>query len=148
MVDGIGKDEDMNEMERLNRVAKRARRGFTLIEILLVVAIIGMLVALVGVAVPKYLDSTRKDTAKTQIRMLESALDSYNMKNGKYPATLDEVKEFLRGNELPETPWGGEYQYSASSSAAGYSYEITCTAPDGTVIANTTMNKRKGSAAP
>ena len=76
--------------------------------------------------------------------MLETALDSYNMKNGKYPASLDEAKEFLRGNEIPATPWQGEYQYSASSSAAGFSYEISCTAPDGTVIANTTMSKRKG----
>ena len=136
----------MNGQEKTNSMAKRMRhakrRGFTLIEILLVVAIIGMLVALVGVAVPKYLESTRKDTAKTQIRMLETALDSYNMKNGKYPGTLDEVKDFLRGNEIPETPWHGDYQYTPSSSTAGYSYEITCTAPDGTVIANTTMNKR------
>jgi general secretion pathway protein G len=141
--------QNMNGQERMNRMAKRirqaTRRGFTLIEILLVVAIIGMLVALVGVAVPKYLESTRKDAAKTQIRMLETALDSYNMKNGKYPASLDDVKEFLRGNELPMTPWNGEYQYSASSSQAGYSYEISCTAPDGTLIANYNMSKRHSS---
>lgn len=127
---------------------KLARGGFTLIEILLVVAIIGMLVALVGVAVPKYLENTRKDTAKTQIRMLETALDSYNMKHGKYPGSLDDAKEFLRGNEIPQTPWKGEYQYSGSSSTAGYSYEISCTAPDGTVIANTTLNKRSEAAGP
>ena len=139
----------MNELEKTDGMARRLRaarrRGFTLIEILLVVAIIGMLVALVGVAVPKYLESTRKDTAKTQIRMLETALDSYNMKNGKYPATLDEVKEFLRGNEIPDTPWHGDYQYTPSSSNPGYSYEVTCTAPDGTVIANYNITKRKGS---
>lgn len=138
----------MNEQERLNRIARRSRRGFTLIEILLVVAIIGMLVALVGVAVPKYLESTRKDTAKTQIRMLETALDSYNMKNGKYPATLDEVKEFLRGNEIPATPWNGDYEYTATSSHPGYAYEISCSAPDGTTIANYNMSSRanKGTA--
>ncbi len=141
----------MNGQGQLNWAAKRMRqakrRGFTLIEILLVVAIIGMLVALVGVAVPKYLESTRKDAAKTQIRMLETACDSYNMKNGKYPATLDDVKEFLRGNELPMTPWGGEYTYAGSSSNPGYTYEISCTAPDGTVIANYNMSARHNAAA-
>jgi len=136
----------MSTLEMMKKEAKRSRRGFTLIEILLVVAIIGMLVALVGVAVPKYLESSRKDACKTQIRMLETALESYNMKNGKYPATLDEVREFLRGNELPETPWHGEYQYSASSSQAGFSYEISCTAPDGTLIANYNLTKRRDSA--
>lgn len=136
----------MNEQRMMSRIARSTRQGFTLIEILLVVAIIGMLVALVGVAVPKYLENSRKDTCKTQIRMLETALDSYNMKNGKYPSTLDEVREFLRGNELPLTPWGGEYQYSATSSQAGYSYEISCSAPDGTLIANYNITKRRDSA--
>jgi general secretion pathway protein G len=140
---------NMNEQETSKWVAKHARRasrqGFTLIEILLVVAIIGMLVALVGVAVPKYIEGARKDTAKTQIRMLETALDSYNMKNGKYPGTLDEVKEFLKGNELPETPWHGDYSYAATSSQPGYSYEISCTAPDGTLIANYNITKHRGS---
>lgn len=140
----------MNEVKKSKWVAKRTRNsskmGFTLIEILLVVAIIGMLVALVGVAVPKFLENARKDTAKTQIRMLETAVDAYNMKNGKNPATLDEVKDFLKGGEVPETPWHGDYQYASSSSSAGFTYEITCTAQDGTVIANTSIGKRKGSA--
>lgn len=142
----------MNELETLNRAARQARRsgraGFTLIEILLVVAIIGMLVALVGVAVPKFLENARKDTAKTQIRMLETSVDAFNMKNGKNPATLDEVKEFLKGGEVPMTPWNGEYEYSASSSQAGFTYEISCTAPDGTVIGNYNINKKRGSTGP
>ena len=139
----------MNGMEMLKRARRRARRqGFTLIEILLVVAIIGMLVALVGVAVPKFLENARKDTAKTQIRMLETAVDAYNMKNGKNPATLDEVKEFLKGGEIPMTPWKGEYEYSASSSQAGYSYEISCSAQDGTVIGNYNITAKRGSSGP
>jgi general secretion pathway protein G len=137
----------MKTETKLMGAAKRSlRQGFTLIEILLVVAIIGMLVALVGVAVPKFLENARKDTAKTQIRMLETAVDAYNMKNGKNPGSLDDVKEFLKGGELPATPWQGEYSYSGSSSTAGYTYEISCTAPDGTVIANTSIGRRSGGA--
>lgn len=133
----------MNKLERLNKAARRSRRGFTLIEILLVVAIIGMLVALVGVAVPKFLENARIDTAKTQIRMLETAVDAFNMKNGKNPASLDDVKEFLKGGEVPMTPWKGEYTYSSSSSAAGFTYEISCTAGDGsTLISNTSIGRR------
>lgn len=136
------------EMKLMGSAKRSLRQGFTLIEILLVVAIIGMLVALVGVAVPKFLENARKDAAKAQIRMLDTAVNAYNMKNGKNPGSLDELKEFLTGGEIPTTPWQGEYSYASSSSTAGYTFEISCTAPDGTVIANTTLNKKSGANAP
>lgn len=82
------------------------------------------------------------DTAKMQIRMLEIAVDAYEMKNGRYPASLDDVREFMKGGELPQTPWRGEYQYAPTSTNEGFRYEIKCVKPDGRVLAN--WNIRQG----
>ena len=134
-------------MNRTNKNLKYAsKRGFTLVEILLVVAIIGMLVTLVGVAVPRYLEGARKDAARAQIKSLGMACEAYNMQKGHYPATLDAAKEFMQGNVIPQDPWKGEYQYSVTTSHPGYGYEISCTAHDGTTIANWNTGAREDAA--
>ena len=80
----------MNKQEKI--ITREAlRQGFTLIEILVVVAIIGMLGA---VAVPAYMNhvkESRIETTRLLISNVELALQTYNMKHGKYPDSLEAV---------------------------------------------------------
>ena len=67
--------------------AARRLRGFTLIEIMAVVLIMGMLMGLVGVAVFNQVDKARVQTTKAKIKNLESALEFYRMDNSRYPSS-------------------------------------------------------------
>jgi general secretion pathway protein G len=95
--------------------------GFTLIELLIVMAILGMLAALVGPALFGNLSKGQRSAAQTQISNFESALDSYRLDVGEYPKTLEGLVEndsgrdswagpYIRG-ELPKDPWGHDYFY-------------------------------------
>lgn len=107
----------------------RRRRGFSLIEIMAVVIIIGLLVALVGVNVTGQMDSARVKTAEAQIDRLEGALEFYRMDNAMYPTTEQGLEAliqepttppeprryqpdgYLQRKALPLDPWGEPYQY-------------------------------------
>ncbi|WP_020648735.1 type II secretion system major pseudopilin GspG [Solimonas variicoloris] len=109
------------------RARRTAQSGFTLIEIMVVVIILGILAAMV---VPKIMDKpdqARVVKAKQDIRALESALNLYKLDNFNYPSTqqgLDalvtkpggdpEPKNYKAGGyiqTLPKDPWGNPYQY-------------------------------------
>lgn len=98
--------------------------GFTLIELLIVMAILGMLAALVGPALFGNLGKGQRSAAASQINSLESALDTYRLDVGRYPRSLAGLMEndagrdswagpYLRG-ALPKDPWGNDYVYQAT----------------------------------
>lgn len=108
--------------------ARRPRQGgFTLIEIMVVVVILGILAAVVVPRIMDRPDEARVVKAKQDIRMLESALNLYKLDNFNYPSTqqgLDalvakpggdpEPKNYKAGGyvkSLPKDPWGNTYQY-------------------------------------
>ena len=110
-----------------NPVYARAMRGFTLIEIMVVVVILGILAAIV---VPKVMDNPDKARiakAKQDIRSLESAMNMYKLDNFNYPSTdqgiealvqkpagAPEPKNWKEGgyvDRLPKDPWGNPYQF-------------------------------------
>jgi general secretion pathway protein G len=91
---------------RLAREGKDA--GFTLVELLVVLAIIGLIAALVAPQVLRYLGSARVDTTKAQLKNIGSALELYYLDAGKYPASD------LGLNALVTSPnegsiWNGPY---------------------------------------
>lgn len=103
------------------------QRGFTLIEIMVVVVILGILAALVVPQVMNRPDQAKVTVAKGDIKAISAALDMYKLDNYSYPSTqqgLDALVEKPGGNpqpknwnrdgylkRVPKDPWGNEYQY-------------------------------------
>jgi general secretion pathway protein G len=106
------------------RLAPRNRAAFTLLEVLVVVAILVILAAVAGVYVFGYLEDAKVDTAKQTIGQLESACKSYITKNGGNPpqdlielvAPTDGRQPLVDGgqNALID-PWGKPYQYDPTN---------------------------------
>jgi general secretion pathway protein G len=124
------------------RTATRRRRGFTLIEIMAVVLIIGLLGTIVGTAIFSQIDRARVTTTRAQLKQIEAALDFYRMDNGRYPTTeqgLDAlVREptieplprnfrpegYLQGGQVPRDPWGTPYEYLAPGQHNSFSFDL------------------------
>lgn len=92
----------------------RRRRGMTLIEIVVVLVIIGLIAATVGVNVMGKLVTARQDRAALDIKNIQSALDLYKVKKGRYPDSGAGLKVLVDSQdlkEIPVDPWGGKYDY-------------------------------------
>ena len=121
------------DRKTLNEVSRKAKEGFTLIEILVVVAIIGMLGAVAVPAYMSYLADARITTTRSLIKNIEDACQMYSMKHGgKYPSQLSELQEgdddnppLLDGGI--EDPWGNEIKYEKR----GKRIYLTSFGPDG-----------------
>lgn len=98
------------------RPAKRA--GFTILEIMVVLLIIGLILGTVGRNAFQALFAGKEGTAKNQIRLFQESLDTYFLYNNKYPDSLDALiqGEGAPGGEpymksIPVDPWSNEYHY-------------------------------------
>jgi general secretion pathway protein G len=132
--------------ETTPRRAPRGMRGFTLIEIMAVVLIIGLLSALVGVAIFPQIDKSRVNAARAQMKMLDAALETYRMDNARFPTAeqgLDALVNpppdarnyqtggYLRERRVPLDPWQNEYQYEQPGVHNPHSYDIWSWGADG-----------------
>lgn len=90
--------------------ARRPSReaGFTLLELLVVLAILGLLAAIVAPQVLRYLGSSRTQTAKVQIENIQAALDQFQLDVGRYP-TQDEGLDVLVKAPSSASNWNGPY---------------------------------------
>lgn len=125
-----------NDTLRLaRRLARRSRKGMTLVEIMVVIAIIGILMTVIGGQVIGYLDDANVETTKIQIQQIESGLTVYAAKNrGKYPSTsegLDAAKKYFKNSEVPLDAWGNEFQYFSPGTNGDHDYEIVSLGKDG-----------------
>ncbi|MBY6063754.1 type II secretion system major pseudopilin GspG [Pseudidiomarina sediminum] len=99
--------------------ATRMHKGFTLIELLIVIVILGLLASIVGPQMFGKVDKSRVQTAQTQMKMLETSLNTYRLDMGRYPASLDLLLQSDEANwqgpyfpqEVPPDPWGNDYVY-------------------------------------
>lgn len=111
-------------------VALRGARGFTLIEMLIVILIIGLVAGLVGPAIFNKLAGAQEDTAKAQMKSFSQALDMYRLDLGRYPDSLSGLLQstgqnwdgpYLRDvKEVPKDPWGQEYVYNVTDGGKNY----------------------------
>ncbi len=137
-------------MKRLTNRKRGNRRGFTLMEVLLVLVILVILGSMAGVFIQKAQKNAMVDAARTQIRLFEGPLDMYQMHMNKYPATQEGLAVLRTGpssttsnnntsgpqwkgpylqKAIPKDPWGNDYQYELLQSAD--QYRIWSWGPDG-----------------
>ena len=104
-----------------------AEAGFTLLELLVVLAIMGLLAAIVGPQVIKYLGSSRSQTARVQVKNVAAALELYRLDVGTYPSSEQGLDALVKapaglpvwnGPYLPQAanlldPWGQPYRFTA-----------------------------------
>ena len=109
------------------RVRKHNQNGFTLLELLVVLAILGLLAAIVGPQVIKYLGSSKTQTASVQAKNIAASLELFRLDAGRYPTASEGLNGLLKapasvpiwnGPYLPQAtaiidPWGNPYKFKA-----------------------------------
>ena len=118
--------------------------GFTLLEILVVITIIGLLIGLVAPAVLRQLSGARVSIAKQSIERLSSVLDLYDLDMGSYPTTEQGLAAlvqrpaaaeswngpYLKGDSVPLDPWSHPYIYRSPSERAQHDYDLCSSGPN------------------
>ena len=107
------------------------RRGFSFIEILIVIVIIGLLAGAVTLSTRHYLDKAKQTRARSDIATYRSALESYYAEFGAYPANEQGLAvlapKFI--DRLRNDPWSRPYQYNSPGRSGAY--EVICLGADG-----------------
>jgi general secretion pathway protein G len=130
-----------------NSAARLTARGFTLMELLVVIAVIGVLATLVAPSIFQHVGAAKDATARSQIEMLGAALDAYRLDNGRYPSSrqgLDAVWNapstdprpsnwrgpYLR-KAVPLDPWGHPYLYKSPAEQSRGGFDLLTYGADG-----------------
>jgi len=118
------------------------KSGFTLIEIILVVVIIGILA---GIAIPRMGGRTEQANitqAESNITALGMAISEFEMMNGVYPSSLDQLLDeskggpYMQKKAIPTDPWDTPFVYAAPGSHNNHTFDLSCTSPKGTLVNN------------
>ncbi len=116
-----------------------SERGMTLVEIMVVLAIIGLVVGVVGVQIFGRLQEAQVKTAQTQMKQINEALDLYRLSQRSYPTTAEGLAALVtpHGNaqpfmsRIPKDPWDNDYVYISPGSHNQNGVDIMSYGPDG-----------------
>lgn len=113
------------------------KSGFTLVEILLVVAILGILAGVAVIGVRGRTDKANKAACRTSIQAIRTAIDAYDVDNGTYPPSLQSLVTrdsapnwsgpYIQEPRMLKDPWGHDFQYSPREDGC----EVRSAGPDG-----------------
>lgn len=110
-----------------SRVSRTA--GFSLIEVMTALVIVGLLAGLVGLNVRGYLTRAKRDAARADLATISQAVEAYYTIHNRYPSTQEGLEALTKPsdrmpegllNRLPVDPWGGPYQYLRPGREAPY----------------------------
>ena len=125
---------DVDEIAPRHRQICANEAGFTLVEMLVVLVIIGLVMGLVGPRVLSYLSDARVKTARLQIESFANSLDLFYVDAGRYPSPQEGLAAlvqrpphlglwngpYLKGGAVPSDPWGNAYIYKAPGTHGAY----------------------------
>jgi len=130
-----------------------AEAGFTLLEILVVIVILGLLIGLVAPAALRQLGGARVSVAHQSIARLGAVLDMYKLDVGTYPSTDDGLQAlvqkpaavnnwngpYVQSSTVPVDPWSHAYVYRMPSQRPGHEYDLCSLGPNGQASASDDM---------
>ena len=119
---------------RTTRRVSVGERGFTLVEMLVVITIIGLIMGLIGPRVLNYLSESKVKAAKIQLQSFSSALDLFYLDAGRFPSTAEGLAAlvqrtpgvagwngpYLKGGSVPHDPWNNAYLYRSPAERGPY----------------------------
>ena len=133
---------------------KSDNRGFTLIELMVVIVILGILAGLIIPRIMGRPEEARRMKARVQIESIETALKLYKLDNGRYPTTEQSLQAlveappvgqlakgwrnggYLEKGKVPKDPWGGSFVYAAPGSHNSHTFDLSCTSAKGIAVNN------------
>ncbi len=127
--------------EALCQIQKHRRAGeagFTLLELLVVIVILGLLIGLVAPAVLRQLGHAKDSIAKQSVAQISSVLDMYKLDTGSYPSSEDGLQAlitqpadvsvwagpYIKSDKLPLDPWGHPFLYQQPSTRPGLDFDL------------------------
>lgn len=130
--------------EKIDITKKRSlQAGFTFIEIMMVIAVIGVLAGILLPNIAGYWRQAKRGQAESTLRMLNQGIELYKVDTGVYPNALKDLVTqptderakrwngpYIKGSKIPQDPWGNKYYYKLTPGAQ-HDYELYSKGPGG-----------------
>lgn len=120
---------------------KKKSEGFSLIEILVALAIVGLIAAIAVPAYMRYLAGAKVKKARIELKSIKNQIDIYQIDTNQYPTRLDDLIKapagvegwggpYFEKKQIPLDPWGNKYQYRLTPESGENPYELYSYGPD------------------